>query len=105
MSEQKEPTHVDHFIDFGTGITKKRRAENEDYARWVLMHFRLPAMLSMAFEPFFKEHKLFAMYQGKKFRVIGASRLGDVWLTSKFENDTGYEHRVCVDDLSGWSKE
>ena len=86
--------HVDEFIDSYSG---------DPYARWVLNHFRLPAILKMSFGQFMEGHKLFCTYEGKKFRCIGASRLGDVWLTSKFENDHGYEHRVNVAECSEWS--
>lgn len=87
--------HVDNFIDYNYS--------EECYARWVLNHFRLPAVLKMDFEPFMKEHKLFCTYKDKRFRVIGASRLGDIWLTSDFKRNTGYEKRVDVDECSNWS--
>lgn len=104
MSEEsKEFKHVDEFIDFGSMMIEP--PENEDYARWVLNYFRHPAILKNAFKPFMKEHKLFCEYKNKKYRVIGASRLGDVWLTSNFEAENGYEHRICVDECSNWSKD
>lgn len=48
------------------------------------------------------EGKLFATYQGKRYRVTGCSRLGDVWLHSDFAEDCRYEHRVDVDACSDW---
>jgi hypothetical protein len=87
--------HVDDFID--THFTK------EPYARWVLNHFRLPAALKNDFEKFMKEHKLFCMYEGKKYRVTGASRLGDIWLSEDFNKDHGYNKRVDAANCSGWS--
>jgi len=48
------------------------------------------------------ENKLFCMYKGKKYRCIGASRLGDVWLTEHFEREFGYDLRVDVADCSYW---
>ncbi|CAL9958017.1 hypothetical protein VPHD148_0029 [Vibrio phage D148] len=102
--EKKPPMHIDRFIDFGTSITKRGREENEDYARWMFNHWRLPAITRMAFEPFMKEHKLFCEYEGEKYRVTGASRLGDVWITQNFEQDCGYQKRVLVEECSKWSK-
>lgn len=103
--ETKAPAHVDDFIDYGTSFSSDKREEHEDYARWVLNHFRQPAICKMAFAPFMKPFKLFCDYKGEKYRVIGASRLGDVWLTSDFSKENGYEHRVCVDECSNWSKQ
>ena len=103
--EVKEPTHIDTFIDYGTSFCSDKREENEDYARWVLNNFRLPAQSKMAFEQFMRPFKLFCEYEGKKYRVIGASRLGDVWLTADFSKEHGYDHRVCVDNCSKWAKD
>lgn len=92
--------HVDEFIDFGT----KENSESENYARWILNNFRLSANLKYTFKPFMKEHKLFCIYESKKYRVTGASRLGDVWLAKNFKTENGYNLRVAVDDCSEWSK-
>jgi len=102
--EEKKPHHVDDFIDYGTSIVTDERSKNEDYARWVLMHFRMPATLKMAFGKFMKDHKLFCTYEGERYRVIGASRLGDIWLTKKFDKDHGYDKRVMVDDCCDWGE-
>lgn len=89
--------HVDEFIhdDFG----------KESYARWVLLHFRLPAVLQLDFGGFMKDHKLFCTHKGKRYRVTGASRLGDVWLAEDFGRDIGYNLRVGVEECSQWSPE
>jgi len=97
--------HVDDFIDYGLlGESQegKEPEPNVDYARWVLDSFRRTAILKWAFEPFMKHHPLFCTYEGKRYRCIGGSRMGDVWLTTKFGNDTGYEKRVGVDSCSEW---
>lgn len=99
---KKEPTHVDDFIVYGSS---GKEVENESYARFMLDHFRRSAMQRWDFDPFYKGKKLFCEYNGEKYRVTGASRLGDVWLAIDFNSDAGYEHRVCVDECSNWSKE
>ena len=86
--------HVDEFIDEEFG---KHR-----YARWVLNHFRLPAVLKMDFEEYMGPHKLFCVHGGTRYRCTGASRLGDVWLTADFDRHTGYELRVNVDECDNW---
>lgn len=95
---------VNDFIDHGTSIIN--RPEGEDYARFVLNFFRMPATLQFAFEPFYLEqYKLFCVYKGEKHRVIGASRLGDIWLTKDFTQNHGYLLRVDLSECSNWSKD
>lgn len=93
MSEKKEDTHVDMFVDDYT---------EDKYARWFLFLHRLPATLQADFAEWIAPHKLFASWNGIRYRVTGASRLGDVWLARDFFRETGYDHRVSVDELSDW---
>ena len=97
-----KPAHVDDFIDYGSMLDSPPR--NEAYARWVLNYFRMSAVCQNDFRPFMSAHKLFCQYDGKPYRVTGASRLGDVWLTSNYKQDSGYQHRVNIDECSGWAK-
>ena len=98
---EDEEKHVDEFISFGTSLVD--RPENEDYARWVLNHFRLSAMCKNAFDEFMRDSKLFCEYKDKKYRVTGASRLGDIWLNDDFARSHGYTERVGVMSCSNWS--
>jgi len=85
--------HIDDFIeDMGS----------DAYAAWVFNHFRLPALLRIRFDRFMKEHRLFCTYEGKRWRVTGASRMGDVWLSADFAREVGYERRVDVSLCSAW---
>jgi hypothetical protein len=85
--------HIDDFIDDRT---------SDVYAAWVLNHFRLPADLKSRFDQFMARHELFATYRGQRYRVTGASRLGDVWLVADFKRDTGYDLRVDVATCGAW---
>jgi len=87
------PRHVDEFID---------DHRMDAYARFFLHLHRLPAGWQMAFAPFMRHFKLFCDYKGERFRVTGASRLGDVWLVKDIHQDTGYDHRVEIDHCSKW---
>jgi hypothetical protein len=94
-------THVDDFIDDHAG---------DPYARWMLLHFRLSAVNQIDFAPFYRHKRLFCDYEGRRYRVTGASRMGDVWLHSNHHFDPGkslpfYELRVAVDDCSNWGAE
>lgn len=82
--------HVDEFIYEELG-------EN-NYARFFLLLHRLPAALQADFGKWIKTHKLFCTYQGDRYRVTGASRLGDVWLAKNPDRETGYDLRVKVED-------
>lgn len=92
--EEFDRQHVDHFIDDPT---------KDAYARWMLMHFRLPGFQRIAFGPFIRDRKLFCTYETKRFRVTGASTMGDVWLVRDYTRDHGYDLRVSVADCSAWS--
>ena len=101
MTEITEKTHVDSYI----WDTLTDGDVNEDYAKWMLMHFRLPALQKSMFKKFLKDQKLFCDYEGKTYAVIGASRLGDIWLTSNLEGEFPYELRVCVFDCKNFRPE
>ena len=91
--------HVDDFIDDSFS------QDNEKYARWVLMYYRLPAVMINDFKEFMKGHLLFCTWEGKRYRVNGASRLGDIWLTADYDHEYGYEHRVDLETCSNWGSE
>ena len=93
--------HIDEWIEemamFGS--------EQEKYAAFFFHLKRLPAFMTMGFEPYTNQFKLFCDYNGKTYRVTGASRMGDVWLAKNFEQDHGYDERVDVELCSNWRKE
>ncbi len=86
-------THVDDFID---------DPSSHRYAASWFESFRRPAIDKLR-KP--DKRLLFATYKGKRYRVTGCSRLGDVWLSSDFTREVGYEKRVDVADCSGWVSE
>lgn len=57
-----------------------------------------------AWQKVFGNRKLFCTHNGIRYRVTGASRLSDIYLTQDFES-CGYEQRgVDVDECSDWSE-
>jgi hypothetical protein len=84
--------HCDDYIDDAT---------QPECLRAFLARARSPAHGHMSPDPF---PTLFADYQGKRYRVVMASRLGDVGITTKLDKDHGYEARVPVEDLSNFSE-
>ncbi len=94
--------HVDDFIN---------NHREPAYARFVLDYFRKSAVNHAAFRPFMEKHLLFCTYQDTvgggatrgRYRVTGASRLGDIWLSKDFKREVGYELRVNVAYCIEWS--
>lgn len=85
--------HVDDFV---------AHSQSPDYASWILMHFRLPAVMQAKFRDIMKDRKLFCSRAGHRYRVIGASRMGDIWLTKDFSRDAGYDERVDIADCTNF---
>jgi hypothetical protein len=48
--------------------------------------------------------RLFATLEKKRVRVVMASQLGDVGVTTKLDSAHGYERRVYVEQLSDFSE-
>lgn len=91
-------THVDSWLDEPTFSN-----DNERYAKFVIEYFRMPAWKINAYRPFLDQFKLFCTYEGNRFRVTGASRMGDIYLNENPDEDTGYILRVYVDNITDWS--
>ena len=89
--------HVDDFVSFPPDDDAGR------YAAFCFMIFRLPAVMKMAFGKWTNQFRLFCTYEGKRYRVTGASRMGDVWLAEDFEQDCGYDLRVDLAECTEWS--
>jgi hypothetical protein len=87
-----------HIYDW---IDLPAKDDGETLAKTWFNQFCKPAMDKD--RKWLSEHKLFCTYKGKKYRCIGASRLGDVWLTEHFERENGYDLRIDVADCSDWS--
>jgi hypothetical protein len=93
--------HVDDWLDTPSYSSD----ELECYAKFVLEYKRMPAFKQSMYAKIMKNFKLFCIHEGIKYRVTGASRIGDIWLNLNFDEDFGYSLRVNVDDCSNWSKE
>jgi hypothetical protein len=104
MPEETPFTHVDEWVD-SPRFPAPADEPHENYARWMFLFFRLPAMLNAAFRPYIKDRKLFCTYGGKRWRVTGASRMGDIWLAGDFNRDHGYDERVDLSACSQWGPE
>ena len=91
--------HIDEFID-GNGSNEMGK---NNYPRFFFTLRRLPAVLQCDFNEWISQYKLYCTCGGKRYRVTGCSRLGDVWLAKDFNQSTGYDFRVDVTECSDWS--
>lgn len=92
--------HVDDFVD-NPGFDDPAK----QYAGFFFLLHRLPAIMQAAYAEWIKPHRLFCTYAGERYRVTGASRMGDVWLTKDHERQVGYDFRVDLDECSEWGPE
>ena len=83
--------HVDDFID----DCFDHHTREEKYARFFFLLHRLSAAMKAEFREWIEPYKLFCTWKDKRWRVTGASRLGDVWLTQNFSQDVGREDMAC----------
>jgi hypothetical protein len=102
----EEPMHVDDWVQ----IASMENNPLVKYAAIFLLIHRLPSVVEYAMYEVLPETapdkmKLFCTYQGKRYRVTGASRMGDVWLQTNFDKDHGYLLRVTPTHCSEWNKE
>jgi len=90
-------THIDNWLD------EPPRNEPERLAKEWLEHYRRPAV--DVDHKWLSDRVLSCEYKEKRYRCIGASRLGDVWLTKDFSREYGYDLRVDVSECSKWELE
>lgn len=91
----EDVNHVDHFI--------YRGYQKDCYARFVLMHYRQSAAMKIDFWQFMEAFPLYCTCGDYRFRVSGASAMGDVWLSRDFDAVDGYDIRVYWKYCSDWS--
>jgi hypothetical protein len=94
---KKEPRHCDSYIN---------SFDAPNALKWFLFFNRLPAMdKGLCRDNGIDDPKLWAQYEDKWIRVVMASRMGDVGITSNLDADHGYDSRVSVEDLTGFTDE
>ena len=89
-----EPLHVYDWLDMPS------KDDGERVAKEWLEQFVKPAMEKD--NEWLNKRRLTCDYEGERYRCIGASRMGDVWITSDMKAENGYEKRVNVESLSNW---
>lgn len=93
--------HVDSWVRsafYGEGT------DEEAYAKLFFFYKRLPVVTQAMWRPHLGHLQLYCTYKDKRYRVTGASRMGDIYLTENLEQEIGYDLRVSLDYCSGWGK-
>ena len=90
-----------HIYDW---LNLPAKDEYELYAKASLETMVLPAIERFELSEEDRYPPLFASYKGKRYKVTGASRLGDVWLHEDPTAKDRYTLRVEVEELSYWRK-
>ncbi len=85
--------HVDEYLDTPGW---------DPIAKEFLEHARRPAAAKD--HVWLKANEPSVMWQSKRYRCVGASRLGDVWLKGDGPPNAFYDHRVDIVELSGWQR-
>jgi hypothetical protein len=67
--------------------------------RWFLLINRMPAVDAALAHEMGVRPRLFATHEGRRCRVVMASRFGDVGITYDLGRETGYQKRVPVAHL------
>lgn len=91
--------HIDDWID-----SKDKKSEIELLAKAWFILYRLPAFKQMVMRPIIDHTILLCDYEGKEYRIIGCSRMGDIWLKQDISKTNGYDKRVDIDCISNLRK-
>lgn len=98
--------HIDDWVD--EVLSSPRLPSDDDgrcYAALFFWYARLnaAAKTNISLVKGAPEMRLFCLYRGQRYRVTGASRMGDVWLARDLSREHGYDYRVEVTDCHDWS--
>jgi len=69
---------------------------------WLLFNL-LPAVDMCVIREVHGDPKCFAIWKGKRVRLVIASRFGDVGITRHLDADHGYQTRVSIKELSDFT--
>lgn len=94
--------HIDEFVEWGSNGITRTAPPGEDYARFVMCQWRLPAHMKMSFDSVLKKFELYCTYKDQRYRVVMASRLGDIGLSLNYTECNGYSIRVDPEQCSKW---
>ena len=101
-TRQKGSLHVDEFLETTYELVGR---DDLIYPHYLLGIMRLGHYQMSLYRKVIGDKQLFVTFEGKRWQVVGASRLGDIWLTKSTKLDAQYTRRVWLrlDDMTDWS--
>lgn len=102
QDRQKGSLHVDEFLDSTYELIGR---DDLIYPHYMLGMMRQGHSTLALYRKAIGDKQLFVTFEGKRWQVTGASRLGDIWLTPSTKLDAQYRRRVWLrlDDMTNWS--
>jgi hypothetical protein len=102
---KKTYTPIDKWIDTPTPCDGTK-----DLYDWTVLTvvktwlniFLTPAFMQKECTDWLASQVITVEYEGVRYRLVGCSTMGDVWLAADLNKECGYDKRVMVDDLSNW---
>jgi hypothetical protein len=83
------------------------RHQTDPHAAYAAFFFatktNVPAVLQAAFDCYLRDFKLFCEFEGKKYKVTGASQSQGVYLAEDLEAEQGFDLAVTPDKCGAWS--
>ena len=92
------------FIHIYDWLEEPAKTEEEAHVKKYLNFRTYPAIFQSKFFNSIVGLKVFCKFQNQEYRIIGASRMGDVWLkiltdqVKEAQEPNGYDKRVCITD-------
>lgn len=103
--DKKTAWGVDEWLNSSTSdcVSDKTLA----YVHFFFTLHRFRAVERLIHHPFTQQFKLFADFEGVTWRITGASRLGDIYLSANPKREVGYDRRVTLDfaKITNWRAE
>lgn len=102
QDRQAGALHVDEFLETTYELVNR---DDLIYPHYLLGIMRLGHYQMSLYRKVIGDKQLFVTFEGKRWQVVGASRLGDIWLTKSTKLDAQYTRRVWLrlDDMTDWS--
>lgn len=91
--ESTNQTHIYDWLD---------NPDNRNHPAWRYLDEFTKCDLEEKAQLWLESTVVLCSYQGTRYRLTGASRLGDVWIHSNFNVHDGYVKRVDITELSDW---
>lgn len=106
LPDDADGIEIDTWLDDPMRIRAdiQQGRQNVPYAHFALWQMRLPAWVKSLHAPVMKDIRLFVDIDNVRHRVVGASRMGDLTVTTDLGYSPNYTRRILISDplLGEW---